>query len=103
MSYARCGSDSDVYVYQTFGGAYYVHVAYTRDTSSPPQGESDDACRRALVDWLSAEYPPIGYSEDGKSSVFDTTEKCIDYLVELKDMGYRVPERCFERLKGDLS
>lgn len=101
MSYCRFSSDnfqSDVYCYATDGG-YVVQVAENRH-------KDPGATMRAL----SSERPTwdpyanlerIGLPNDGQRIHCDTPGQTADCLEELRETGYRVPQRAIDALREE--
>lgn len=124
MSYCRWSSDGyncDVYVYEDVSGGYTCHVAGLRivNLNEAPENPShyfdienkDDAWQneymskhRDYMNWLreKAIREPIGLPYDGKSFNVDTAEDMADRLIELKQLGYTVPEYAIESLREDV-
>lgn len=116
MSYCRWSSDGfgcDVYVYEDVSGGFTCHVAAKKITNlqdAPKVGSIlnlDEKGRdewlvrhRAKMDWLenNAIRENIGLPYDNQSFNVDTATEMAERLVELKNMGYQVPDYAIEAL-----
>lgn len=106
MAYARWGYESDVYVYEAagFDDVVVVHVGVQRLVSPPPpldassleQLELTYEARQNFYE-LEAEYTPLNLPCDGKT-FSGTHEEMYFALLELKEMGYRVPIDALETI-----
>lgn len=119
MSYCRFSSDDfrcDVYVYEDAYGGWVTHVAGRRhvideDALPPPvewiPGDEDSVHRwferyrqvSKLID--GAELVDIGLPHDGASFNDPTPGACADRLEQLRELGYRVPDRAIKRLREE--
>lgn len=72
MSYCRWSDESDVYCYANVNGYWTVHLS----RRLPYKGE---------VDW------DLGGPEE-----------CRDFLIELKEAGYKVPQYAIDSLNEEL-
>ena len=115
MSYCRLSSDdyqSDVYVYESAEG-FVIHVAARRRTGIGEQPESigawwergEDGIKEYLErdkkvqEWLeSGEHKDIGLPHDGETFIDETPEECAARLMELKEIGYNVPQYAIDML-----
>lgn len=79
MAYCRLTPDSDVYVYHTIYDNYAIHVANVDENNK----------------LLKLKY-------HGKSFSEKTAQKCIDRLLELRKIGYKVPQYAIKRLYKDI-
>jgi len=96
-----------VYVYEPEDG-YQIHVAKGRHESDEPIPTPPDSNAHAedyvgymlaCLKWAErAEIKPIGLPCDGKSYGFDTPAECAEKLIELRGMGYNVPQRAIDAL-----
>lgn len=112
MSYCRFSSNcfrSDVYVYEGWNG-FAIHVAGTRHYSEQPRPEPPDdmdpekfvAYYAACKEWVkAAELRPIGLPYDCQDFYFSTPGEAAQKLIELRDMGYWVPEYAIEALQEE--
>lgn len=74
MSYCRCGSDSDVYMYSSyFDGKYTIHLSNGSEVTP------------------------------GKTFIVKTAQEALDFLEQLKKDGVKVPPYTLIRLKKKLS
>jgi len=107
MSYARWGYESDVYAYEADGldDMVVVHVNEQRLTMPPPpidyssleQFELTYEAHKNFYD-VQAKYVPINLPCDGKT-FSGTHEEMYFTLLELKEMGYRVPSCTLDTIK----
>jgi len=74
MAYCRWGPNSDVYVYRGFSGSWWGFIA--RRNLPLPNGE----------DWFKC------------SSLEELQQK----LTELRELGYKIPDRTFERIGKEV-
>lgn len=114
MSYCRWSSDDyqcDVYVYESHDG-YQLHVAGTRRTPAEPfppfvnwhtEGWEKWHARDVKVTEMLDACPrsPIGLPHDGETFEFGEPGECADQLVELKAMGYNVPQYAIDALREE--
>jgi hypothetical protein len=118
MSYCRWSSDAfgcDVYVYEDVNGGYTCHVARRR--MSDREGEPAIPDIRLILDDRINEYMDIhkvwdawrdtkelvniGLNHDGESFNVDTAGDMADLLIELKTMGYHVPQYAIDSLQEE--
>lgn len=109
MSYCRWSSDDfscDIYCYESEVG-YMVHVASQRVVGDVPKltswsHENTDEYFQNYYKQMefmeTAEYGPINLPCDGETFCFDTAADCAFKLIELKDMGYNVPQHAIDSL-----
>ena|SRR6478752_3658803 len=116
MSYCRWSSDdfaSDLYIYESAEG-FVIHVASSRhvvDRSGlPPVVEFGDpgwaeawAERGMAVMELVKDAPleKIDLPQAGESFTFDDAIEAADKVVELKALGYHVPDGVVEALREE--
>lgn len=120
MSYSRWSSNDfqcDVYVYEAEEG-FVIHVASNRITwlvDLPPHYEWEEggfdfdqwyARSRIMSDLIDDETThtraPIGLPHDGETfSYIETPGECATQLVELRDMGYQVPDSVIKDLQEE--
>ena len=112
MSYCRFSSDcyqSDVYVYEGWNGIA-IHVAGARLYSNQPRPEPPDdmdpekiiAYHAACREWAkAAELRIIGLPCDRQDFYESTPGEAAQKLIELRDMGYWVPEYAIEALQEE--
>lgn len=114
MSYCRWSSDnwkSDVYVYADVSGGFTIHVAGNKVVGEAPRlpaigavapkewAEAYEVQRK----WLeTAKHEPIGLPFDGKSFNEPDEEATISRLLELRGLGYHVPENALEGLREEM-
>jgi hypothetical protein len=77
MAYCRCRDDSDVYVW--CGWRYEVNFC-----------EGKDGITEKLLE------------HNLHSTSFETPEETLDYLLKIRKLGFKVPERSTERLKYEI-
>jgi hypothetical protein len=109
MSYCRVSDEcylSDVYVYESREG-FVIHVAshrYHSNQSRPkkPQTNNVDeviAYHQACADWaLRATTKPIGLPHDGETHTLASAKECAEKLLELREVGYYVPQYAVDAL-----
>ncbi|WP_143469132.1 hypothetical protein [Leptospirillum ferriphilum] len=116
MAYCRFSSNHwncDVYVYESDFG-FEVHVAKSRHVSEedfpfPPENLWDRPVEEIMF-WLHKEQVwlngctlvPIGLSRDGEDFDFATPQEAADFLKDLQNEGYLVPDTVIDVLEGDL-
>lgn len=111
MSYCRWSSDNglcDVYVYQSCEGGYVIHVKKLRVSDNVPKcdhllkdGDLSGymGCLKYRNAWRDQNPPkPIGLPYDGKSFGLETPRECVDKLIELRGIGYNVPQYAIDEL-----
>lgn len=117
MSYARFSCDdyrSDVYAYMESGGAYVIHVASSRYQPDVPLPPAVPLSEETLDEWLSrfaavsriidqSPRVPIGLPHDGAHFVLTSARECLERLLELRAIGYHVPQRALELLERDAA
>ncbi len=113
MSYCRFSSDnfkSDVYCYESSGEFYQIHVATNRIIEDIPpldlslkSAKREESTRKHNEALRNCTHKPIGLSFDGESFAYDTLEETCDKLIELKKMGYNVPNSAFMRIDYELT
>ena len=119
----------DVYVYEDVSGGFTCHVAARKvinlneaphspnvdDSATGEEGKIWEAAlqhvmwqdfiikHRAFHDWLdkSAVRQNIGLEYDGKSFNVETAGDMAERLVELKNMGYNVPQYAIDTLNEE--
>lgn len=107
MSYCRFSDNSfrcDVYCYASRYGGYVAHVARARRVGVPEQPDTETELF-AYVEWLGKidTYPlqNIGGPFDGSHRAFDTAAETAAWLIELKALGYLVPDYAIDALLED--
>ena len=115
MSYCRWSSDnwkSDLYVYASVGDFYSVNVAANRTVGEAPEvpslldAEVDSetwlAAHNAQIEWLDkAERVKIDLPYAGESFAEPTAKACVKRLIELRELGYRVPQYAIDSLQEE--
>lgn len=110
MSYCRWSSDdhqSDVYCYENVSGAWTTHVAGRRYTFTgplpPPLPDHATAVehmnRMYEVRCLLGALVPIGLPYDGETFDDGSAAEMLARLLDLRKVGYRVPEDAIESLR----
>jgi hypothetical protein len=115
MSYCRWSSDDfkcDLYIYQTAGNVYQIHVAGSHIAhieSIPPlpdiriyPEEYMEAYKKQSEFLEHAQYIPLNLPHAGKSFVEPTLQSLKTRLLELRNIGYRFPESVFERIEEEI-
>lgn len=110
MSYCRWSSDcylSDVYVYEADEGVR-IHIAsgkYISDKTRPLKPPHFSSAKNMMAYikeceiWVkTAHTEPIGLPFDGQSFTFDTYQEAAKKLIELKNIGYMVPQFAIDSL-----
>lgn len=111
MSYCRFSSDDyqcDVYVYESKDG-YEVHIASSRYVFSeplpPPETpntpESFERHKRINEIVGKSKTEPITLPFAGESHTIETAIDCAYVLIELKSIGYNVPQYAIDRLLSE--
>ena len=106
MSYCRWSSDDfscDIYCYESEVG-YMVHVASNRVVGDVPRMDwsSAEAMSETYKDQMefmeTVKREPINLPCDGETFCLDNAADCAYKLIELKDMGYNVPQYAIDSL-----
>lgn len=95
MSYCRFGPDSDVYCYKSESFNYAVSVAGHRIIDTPMNGGG-------VMRQLKSRTNKIELPEAGTNREFCFPEHAYDFLLELREMGYMVPDEGLECLKKEF-
>ena len=115
MSYCRFSSDDwqcDVYVYADCNGGWTTHVAGRRPVFKEKLPDPIPLESSNIREWMErdrkvfkmlddAEMVGIGFEHDGESFNHDTPGECADWLKELSEMGYNVPQYAIDSLRED--
>lgn len=104
MSYCRW-SDCDVYVYEGEYG-WVTHIAGGRNVAgNPPPYDisSDEALKQSLIardEWYKAndKYEAIDLPLAGESFIDECPGDCAQRLIQLKQIGYDVPQYAIDEL-----
>lgn len=114
MSYCRWSSmdfQCDVYCYEHVGDFVAVCIAKRRhDIEGIELPEPVDIRKDGSKPWLArykavreiletCELKEIGLEHDGKSFSFDTLDEAADFLEELKDLGYIMPDSAIRQMR----
>ena len=75
MSYCRWSDTSDIYCYH--GGSYMIHIA----------GDCPDAINKLY---------------EGQTLSYESLAQLKEAFLNLKQLGYRFPERVFDRINREL-
>jgi len=117
MSYCRFSSDcwqSDVYVYESAEG-FNIHVAGRRYVSDQPRPEfpKDASADNVMAYWKACdEWVEKAHAEDINFPAGDhyvspilvqSQQECIDKLMELRGMGYRIPQQAIDALQDEIA
>lgn len=123
MSYCRFSSDnwrSDVYAFEHVDAGFVVHVAGRRLVGECPEVDFALLYNRvptpdaAIADftaqhdrqmkWLeTAERVAIGLPEDGATFCLPTLGDLLAKLIELRALGYHVPQSAIDDIVADLA
>lgn len=115
MSYVRFSSDnhrSDVYVFADVKGGYTLMIAQNRFVGPEPRPELPpltqdgiDAYLKAserLDAWVeAAKRVPINLPEAGREFNFETAAEMADKLLDLRALGYYVPQYAIDNLLAE--
>jgi hypothetical protein len=114
MSYCRWSDDDfqcDLYIYASCYGGYETHVAGRRYVFKEPLPEPVDSKdfdkwwnRHQIVSSMVevAELVPIGLPCDGESFNDTTLKELLARVIELKQLGYRVPDYAITRIESEI-
>lgn len=115
MSYCRFSSDdwrSEIYCYE--GDKFAIHVAAQKHKcvsapdwpTIPPDADVDTWVRVSQEQGArlqqEGDLVPIGLPYDGHTFYEDTLESCMLRLLELRDLGYHVPQGALDRLAEEI-
>jgi len=115
MSYCRWSSDdwkSDIYCYFDCGGYYAIHVAGRRHVEELPPAdhlfgvnldEWFEAHKKQMAILENAHYEDIDLPHAGESFREKTAEECLKRLLELRELGYHVPESAIEGIREETN
>lgn len=112
MSYCRWSSDNygcDIYAYESCDGSYMLHIASNRVIGDVPKlapiaADPDEfvaSYERQMAFLKTAKRAPIGLPFDGKTFSFDTAQEMADCMVDLRKLGYRMPDYAIEDLREE--
>ena len=112
MSYCRWSSDNwkcDIYAYESCSG-YVIHIAGNRHVGDCPEADllQEDSkkglreYRKQMKFLESCERKPIQLLHAGESFTLNTLEEFRDKLIELKEIGYYIPDYVFEIIKSEV-
>lgn len=115
MSYCRFSSDdwrSDVYVYESVDGGYVIDIASSKVTGDIPRLPVwQEVTAQEFVDAVNAQ---MNFLENAPRELITlpyvggnfnepTLHALFFRLVELRDLGYRIPEHVFVTLKEEMN
>lgn len=117
MSYCRWSSDNfncDVYAYESCYGVFDIHVAKSRIVGDVPkvdhnllfEGKADEFMRQNKIqsDFLeTCKTEPIGLQYDGESFNEPDLQSFLERMIELKEIGYRIPDYVFDIIKDEIN
>lgn len=113
MSYCRFSSDnwkSDVYCYYSVGDFYQIFVAENRIVEEIPIVDFKlpiDKLRESIKKQNEAlsncTHVSLRLPCDGESFECNTLKEMRDKLIELRKMGYHVPDNVFKRIDEELA
>jgi HTH-type transcriptional regulator/antitoxin HigA len=114
MSYCRWSDDcfqSDVYCFEGWDG-FCIYVASKRHISDRPKPDKPNDeyglgkwyyYHKKCMEWAKqAETKSIGLPYDGEQYIFDTAIECLEKLLELREIGYRVPQHAIDALSEEM-
>lgn len=109
------GDTSDLYIYDSVYGGVSINIAARRQVNireAPqpifPTHSSDEAEMKLFIetyqqrmDWLEehSEFENINLPYDGDTLILDEPEDIYNFLIELRELGYRFPDSVFECLE----
>lgn len=119
MSYCRWSSDNfscDIYCYD-HGGGFTIHVAGNRvigDIPKLPPFPTDPGDDKAINAYVAAhqmqmEFLRLCQREDielpyaGETLQVDSAEDCVRKLLELREIGYRVPQYAIDEILSEIT
>ena len=116
MSYCRWSSmdyQCDLYVYEHCDGGFVTIVAKNRVVFAEPLPSEvpfdADHCHewyarhQQVMDLVGrSERRPIGLPHDGESFNDPSPADCADRLERLRALGYKVPQRAIDALRGEV-
>ena len=111
MSYCRFSSDnwkSDIYCYEHCQGYYQIHIAKKRikGTIPPLQFEDNiiflDSYRKQRKALDRAKREEIKLPHAGEDFSFLTPAETVNFLKELRKIGYHMPEHAIKALEEEV-
>ena len=114
MSFCRWSSDNfkcDVYAYEHVDGYFALHVASSKHVGDVPllpditkvSNDEWSKAHKIREDWLDThEVESIGLSCDGDDYELDTIEDLLDKMLELRKIGYHVPDYTIENIREEI-
>jgi hypothetical protein len=113
MSYCRWSSDAfrcDLYVYESCGGGFRVHVAASRIVGEAPHVDEDAAPEamsaqiNAQLEFVTgAEHVAIDLPHAGETLVEPDLVALRARLVALRELGYRFPDDVLARIDAEIA
>lgn len=117
MSYCRWSSDNfkcDVYAYESCYGGFEIHIASARYVGEIPEVDSkllnNKKQHKKFISQLNAQSEfletckteEIKLKHSGENFNVDTVQELGEKLIELKKLGYHIPEYVFERISKEI-
>ena len=117
MSYCRFSCNdfqSDIYCYEHVGGFFAIHVACNRPVWGDKLPPEEDYTQENIEAWVKRhnrvmemldDIPreDIGLPHDGERFCEPTAQAALERLLELRDIGYNVPQHAIDGLKEDAA
>ncbi len=100
MSYCRWSSDDyncDLYIYESVGDFWALHIASSRYIIKPKVGEYND--REEL--YKDSNFEKIDLPHAGGNFEFGSPGECADFCEELKKLGYCFPDYVIPSLREE--
>lgn len=113
MSYCRWSSEDfmcDLYVYESIADSFVVHVAASKIIPAepmPPRLPDDKFDPEAYLArhrevsriYSASERVKIGLPYDGETHTFSSAAACLEFMLQLRALGYRVPDYAIEAMR----
>jgi len=106
MSYCRWSEDSDGYCYEDCSGGYRIHVAENRlkDGCNYPKDlfHSVDNLDKFIEEY-DKYHVAIKLPHAGEVFTESNLDRLLERLLELRDIGYIVPEHVIEEIRNEIA
>lgn len=119
MSYCRWSSDNfncDVYAYEHVDGGFAIHLCGGRYKGEIPKNDmsflkdNTEENRKKYIDSSTKQSAylktcgtePIGLPHAGETFMMPDLESFYEKMVELKEIGYRIPKYVFEGIQQEI-
>lgn len=116
MSYCRWSSDNyncDIYAYESCYGGYEIHIASSKYEGEIPKLDYN-LLATDMVEFTKQRKAQLEYLKDcgtkelnlkyaGENLGAETLEEFENLMLELKEIGYDIPDYVFETIKLELS